>query len=99
MSFQNKKFAVDGVSWTAIISPIVANHVSIQVPSSFTIKIRTDSADINTEKAYPASSEPYITAPMYNTDWETRFPIGATVCFVQCGGAGDTGSVYCTFMK
>lgn len=97
--FQNKKFSVDGVSWTALISPVDSNHVSIQIPSAFVLKIRTDDADSNTEKSYPASSEPYISAPMSNHDQRFRFPAGTAVCFVQFGGAGDTGSVICTFMR
>jgi hypothetical protein len=97
-----KKIAVDTVSWTPIVAPIDCMGVGVKNSVAVDMKIRTDSADPNTEDLIPAGNQDGVVVSRYGDNPSDarsgpRFFAGETIAYLQA--ASGTGPALVTFVK
>lgn len=94
-----KRVTIGPAVWTAIVAPIACNNVTLeQEDTTNAAKLRTDSADANTEKALGAGDEAVIAPPDSKglPGPRYRWNAGATVCFAQSvAGTGPIVAEFC----
>lgn len=87
MSSANPKYIIstltlDAVTWTPITTPFPCNGIGIK--SAVDIKIRTDSADVNTQDTILAGQFELIDiAANQDSSGYIRFPPGTIVAYLQ----------------
>ncbi len=90
-AYYKQVLAIDNVTWTPVIPNVPSsvagvNYLGIKNPSSFPIKIRTNSTDPATEDTiYPGAVEVVASSPWANSrpDGNVRFLSGVAACFLQ----------------
>lgn len=101
MSSANPKYVIstltlDSVTWTPVITAFPCNGFGIKTASD--IKMRTDSADANTQDTLVAGSqEVIIEAHTQDSSGYSRFPPGTTIIFLQA--VSGTPSVTLRFIR
>lgn len=81
---QTKTINIDSVSWTPISAPMDCNELYILIGGAASVKIRTDSADPNTEKTVSAGAEyDPIDGGWVSSGFKPRFPSGVTCLYAQ----------------
>ncbi|MGA2481719.1 MAG: hypothetical protein ABSF92_01210 [Candidatus Acidiferrales bacterium] len=101
-NYVKKKIAVDTVSWTPIVAPIDCMGVGVKNSVAVDMKIRTDSADPNTEDLIPAGNQDGVVVSRYGDNPSDarsgpRFFAGETIAYLQA--ASGTGPALVTFVK
>ena len=101
-NYVKKLLSVDTVSWTPVVAPIDCMSFSAKNTALVDLKIRTDSADPNTQDTIPAGAMETILAPLHPPGIQdqgkaTRFLNGDTLAYLQA--ASGTGPVLLTFSR
>ncbi len=95
--YAKRKLSIDTVTWTAVATPIDCDSLAIRNDSGAT-KIRTDSADPNTEDTIAAGVQEGIVAPIHEpAPFPVRFKTGDIICYLQA--VSGTGPVILTFVR
>jgi hypothetical protein len=100
-NYVKKKISIDTVSWTPVVAPIDCMGVGIKNSAAADMKIRTDSADPNTEDLIPAGNQDGVMVSRFGDRPSTsrsgpRFFSGETVAFLQA--VSGTGPALTTFV-
>jgi hypothetical protein len=100
-NYVKKKISIDTVSWTPVVAAIDCMGVAIKNTAAADIKIRTDSADGNTEDLIPAGNQDGVMVGRFGDTPATsrsgpRFFSGETVAFLQA--VSGTGPALATFV-
>ena len=101
-NYVKKQIAVDTVSWTAIVAPIDCMGVGIKNSVSADLRIRTDSADPNTQDLIPAGNQDGILVARHGAQVQdegraARFSAGETIAYLQA--LSGTGPALVTFVR
>ncbi len=95
--YAKRKLTIDTVTWTAVVAPIDCDSLAMRNDTAST-KIRTDSADPNTEDTIGAGVQEGIIAPIHEpAPFPVRFKNGDTICYLQA--VSGTGPVILTFVR
>ncbi len=87
--YQKRRIAVDDISWTGVASPIHAQTVTLKNVGTQAIKLRTDSADADTEDSLLPGWQDTIASASLASDGAYRFQKNEPFVFAQTvGGAG-----------
>jgi hypothetical protein len=98
--YEIKRFTIDPVTRTAIVSPIDCNNVTLQQKDlANDAVIETTSGDVTTRKDLLAGTEQRLTPPDSKglPGPRYRWPAGATVC--QVASVAGTGPIVAEFCQ
>lgn len=95
--FTRTTVTADNVSWTAITAPFPCNCVTLLNLHSANMKLRTDSADADTEITLPPNAQEEAGTTISGPHVRTfRFQTGSTVVYAQT--ASGTGDIKATWI-